>query len=47
MEITLLNEASTNPVVNAAARDNSGGYGNLEWAALLRKLDRIDGSYRS
>ena len=45
-EITLTNEAQTNPTLNAQARSNSGGYGALEWAALLRKLDRMDGSYR-
>ncbi len=45
-EITLLNETQTNPTLNAQARSNTGGYGELEWAALLRKLDRIDGSYR-
>ncbi|MGE0150995.1 MAG: class II aldolase/adducin family protein [Reyranellaceae bacterium] len=45
-EITLLNEAQTNPTLNAQAGSNSGGYGALEWAALLRKLDRLDGSYR-
>lgn len=44
-EITLLNEATTNPTM-AAALTNSGGYGALEWPALLRKLDRQDASYR-
>jgi ribulose-5-phosphate 4-epimerase/fuculose-1-phosphate aldolase len=39
-EITLLNEAATNPALNADARQGTGGYGSLEWAALLRKLDR-------
>ncbi|MES2194227.1 MAG: class II aldolase/adducin family protein [Pseudomonadota bacterium] len=46
-EITLANEALTNPVLNQAARAEQGGYGGLEWAALLRKLDRADPSYRS
>ncbi|MBR1125944.1 class II aldolase/adducin family protein [Bradyrhizobium lablabi] len=46
-EITLLNEAETNPVLNESARKNAGGYGALEWAALLRKLDRLDPSFRS
>jgi ribulose-5-phosphate 4-epimerase/fuculose-1-phosphate aldolase len=46
-EITLANEARTNPVLNEEARSEKGGYGELEWAALLRKLDRMDPSYRS
>ncbi|EJL82527.1 ribulose-5-phosphate 4-epimerase-like epimerase or aldolase [Polaromonas sp. CF318] len=46
-EITLTNEARTNPVLNAAARTPHGGYGSLEWPALLRKLDRLDPSYRN
>jgi len=46
-EITLLNEQETNPVVSEAARRDKGGYGGLEWAALLRKLDRMDASFRS
>jgi class II aldolase/adducin N-terminal domain-containing protein len=46
-EITLLNEADTNPALNADARQGTGGYGSLEWAALLRKLDRLDPSFRS
>ena len=46
-EITLANEALTNPVLNEEARTEKGGYGGLEWAALLRKLDRMDSSYRS
>lgn len=46
-EITLLNEARTNPSLNEDARKDSGGYGALEWAALLRKLDRLDPSFRS
>lgn len=46
-EITLLNQADTNPTLNEGARRISGGYGSLEWAALLRKLDRLDPSFRS
>jgi len=46
-EITLLNQAQTNPVLNQEARQEQGGYGALEWPALLRKLDRIDPSWRS
>lgn len=46
-EITLLNERRTNPVLAEDARRDRGGYGGLEWAALLRKLDRLDPSYRS
>jgi len=46
-EITLANQARTNPVLNQDARAENGGYGELEWAALLRKLDRLDSSYRS
>ena len=45
-EITLLNETQTNPTMNAKAGPNSGGYGELEWPALLRKLDRLDASFR-
>lgn len=45
-EITLINESRTNPTLNAQARSNSGVYGGQEWAALLRKLDRMDDSYR-
>lgn len=45
LEITLANETQTNPVLSADARGNRGGYGALEWAALLRKLDRTDPSY--
>lgn len=47
IEITLLNEADTNPALSEGARGNKGGYGGLEWAALLRKLDRLDMSYRN
>lgn len=46
-EITLVNERQTSPVLNVDASQNTGGYGALEWAALLRKLDRIDPSFRS
>jgi ribulose-5-phosphate 4-epimerase/fuculose-1-phosphate aldolase len=45
-EITLHNEAQTNPVLSEAARASSGGYGSLEWPALLRKLDRVDPGWR-
>jgi hypothetical protein len=34
-------------VLNEEARQEKGGYGALEWPALLRKLDRIDPSWRS
>ena len=33
------------PVLNEAAQNLQAGYGLLEWPALRRKLDRIDGSY--
>jgi hypothetical protein len=46
-EIALANEAQTNPVLNEEACTEKGGYGELEWAALLRKLDRMDSSYRN
>jgi hypothetical protein len=46
-EITLVNEQETNPVLAQQARQDKGGYGGLEWSALLRKLDRLDPSYRS
>ena len=46
MEITLDNEASTNPHVKTDAQKASSGYGMLEWPALLRTLDRLDRSYR-
>ena len=45
-EITLSNEAETNPALKAGAQDNRSGYGQLEWPALLRKLDRLDNSFR-
>ena len=44
-EITLDNERDTNPVLNEAAQYLQAGYGLLEWPALRRKLDRIDGGY--
>jgi ribulose-5-phosphate 4-epimerase/fuculose-1-phosphate aldolase len=46
MEITLQNEATTNPNVKAGAQKAGTGYGLLEWPALLRALDRQDPSYR-
>ena len=45
-EITLDNEAATNPNVKPGAQKAGTGYGLLEWPALLRKLDKIDPSYR-
>jgi hypothetical protein len=33
-----------NPLLNQPARHPETGYGPLEWPALLRRLDRIDGS---
>ena len=47
MEITLENEATTNPNVKAGAQKAGTGYGLLEWPALLRALDRQDPSYRN
>lgn len=52
MEITLDNEAATNPYVKCAnvtpgAQKAGSGYGMLEWPALLRALDRQDASYRN
>ena len=44
-EITLDNEASTNPHVKADAAKGQTGYGLLEWPALRRRLDRLDASY--
>jgi ribulose-5-phosphate 4-epimerase/fuculose-1-phosphate aldolase len=44
-EITLNNEASTNPHVKAGAQKGQTGYGLLEWPALRRRLDRLDASY--
>ena len=46
MEITLDNEAATNPSLKADAQKGGSGYGLLEWPALLRSLDRVDPSYR-
>ena len=50
MEITLDNEAATNPAFNPAVKRDAqkagSGYGLLEWPTLLRSLDRIDKSYR-
>lgn len=46
MEITLDNEAATNPHLKAGAQKAGSGYGLLEWPALLRALDRQDPSYR-
>jgi len=46
MEITLDNEAATNPSVTPGAQKAGSGYGLLEWPALLRALDRQDPSYR-
>ena len=47
MEITLDNEASTNPNLKRGAQKAGSGYGMLEWPALLRALDRQDNSYRT
>jgi ribulose-5-phosphate 4-epimerase/fuculose-1-phosphate aldolase len=44
-EITLSNEASTNPHVKSGAQKGQTGYGLLEWPALRRRLDRLDASY--
>jgi len=46
-EITLDNEASTNPALKKDAQKAGSGYGLLEWPALLRALDRQDPSYRN
>jgi ribulose-5-phosphate 4-epimerase/fuculose-1-phosphate aldolase len=43
-EITLHNQAQTNPVLGAA-NDGAHGYGLLEWPALLRRLDRVNPGY--
>jgi len=45
-EITLDNEAATNPNVKPDAQKAGSGYGLLEWPALLRALDRQDPSYK-
>jgi ribulose-5-phosphate 4-epimerase/fuculose-1-phosphate aldolase len=47
VEITLDNEAATNPNLKAGAQSAGSGYGLLEWPSLLRSLDRIDASYRN
>ena len=47
MEITLDNEAATNPNLKRGAQKAGSGYGMLEWPALLRALDRQDTSYRT
>jgi len=44
-EITLDNEASTNPHMTAGTQRSQTGYGLLEWPALRRRLDRLDPSY--
>jgi hypothetical protein len=44
-EITLDNEWDTNPILNEAAQNLQAGYGLLEWPALRRRLDRLDGGY--
>src|SRR5881394_2216280 len=46
MEITLDNEAATNPNLKKDAQKAGSGYGLLEWPALRRALDRVDSSYR-
>jgi ribulose-5-phosphate 4-epimerase/fuculose-1-phosphate aldolase len=46
MEITLDNEAATNPNVKPGAQKAGSGYGLLEWPALRRSLDRQDPSYQ-
>jgi ribulose-5-phosphate 4-epimerase/fuculose-1-phosphate aldolase len=46
MEITLDNEAATNPHLREDAQKAGSGYGMLEWPALLRSLDRLDRSYQ-
>jgi hypothetical protein len=46
MEITLDNEAATNPNIKEDAQKAGSGYGLLEWPTLLRSLDRLDPSYR-
>jgi ribulose-5-phosphate 4-epimerase/fuculose-1-phosphate aldolase len=49
-EITLDNEAATNPAFNPSVKQGAqkagSGYGLLEWPTLLRSLERIDPSYR-
>jgi ribulose-5-phosphate 4-epimerase/fuculose-1-phosphate aldolase len=46
MEITLDNEAATNPHLKEDGQKAGSGYGLLEWPTLLRSLDRLDPSYR-
>jgi len=46
-EITLDNEAATNPNLKKDAQKAGSGYGLLEWPALLRALDRVEPSYRA
>ena len=46
MEITLDNEAATNPHLKEDAQKAGSGYGLLEWPTLLRSLERLDPSYR-
>ena len=45
-EITLDNEAATNPHLKQDAQKAGSGYGLLEWPTLLRSLDRLDRSYQ-
>jgi ribulose-5-phosphate 4-epimerase/fuculose-1-phosphate aldolase len=45
-EITLDNEAATNPHLKEDAQKAGSGYGLLEWPTLLRSLDRVDRSYQ-
>jgi ribulose-5-phosphate 4-epimerase/fuculose-1-phosphate aldolase len=45
-EITLDNEAASNPNITRDAQKSGTGYGLLEWPALLRALDRQDPSFR-
>ena len=44
-EITLDNEASTNPHMKVGTQQAQSGYGLLEWPALRRRLDRLDATY--
>ena len=46
-EITLDNEAATNPHLKEDAQKAGSGYGLLEWPTLLRSLDRVDRSYQT
>jgi ribulose-5-phosphate 4-epimerase/fuculose-1-phosphate aldolase len=45
-EITLDNEAATNPHLKEDAQKAGSGYGLLEWPTLLRSLERVDQSYQ-